>query len=259
MDFCEISGKRDGAFKKFGKIKFALGCPVSAELKKVVSQIEESDWKVLKTKKDKFTGEEKVIMEGAEVCYVTNTGSKSKKSPEYRFVATRSLMSDQQVLPEISEEESSFQEKLPFPIATINHLKYKVHAIVSNHSREDLNINQLVEWYHQRGGFSEQAHSIMKTDFAGGQLPSKYFGANAAWWWIMMLSLNTIQILKELALGPTRKKKRMKALRFSLFNIPGKVIYHGGELVIRMVRGHPSFQWLLTIRQRINALVAVPT
>ena len=140
------------------------------------------------------------------------------KAPEYRFVATRSLRSDQQILPEINDEESSVV-KLPFPTATINNLKYKIHAIVSNRSREELTVKQLVEWYHQRAGFSEQAHSIMKADFAGGQLPSKYFGANAAWWWIMMLSLNTIQMFKELALVGERKIKRMKSLRFSLFPI----------------------------------------
>jgi hypothetical protein len=259
MDFCEIVKERDKEFKALGKIEFAIGCPVCKELKKAISQVEESDWQVLKTRRDKITGEEQVIMEGAEVCYVTNTGSRSKKSPEYRFVATRSLRSDQQVLPEVGEEESSSQKKLPFPTATMNHLKYKVHAIVSNRSQEDLTVKQLVEWYHQRAGSSEQAHSIMKADFAGGQLPSKYFGSNAAWWWIMMLSLNTIQILKEVALGPDRKSKRMKALRFSLFNIPGKVIHHGDKLIVRIARAHPSFQWLLTIRQRINSLVPAST
>ena len=184
MDFCEIVEKRDKEFKALEKIEFAIGCPVCKELKKAISQVEESEWQVLKTRIDKITGEEQVIMEGAEVCYVTNKGSKSMKSPEYRFVATRSLRSDQQVLLDISEEESSSQKKLPFPTATINHLKYKVHAIVSNCSRKELTVKQLVEWYHQRAGFSEQAHLIMKTDFAGGQLPSKYFGANSAWWWI---------------------------------------------------------------------------
>ena len=105
MDFCEIVKERDKEFKALGKIEFAIGCPVCKELKKAISQVEESDWQVLKTRRDKITGEEQVIMEGAEVCYVTNKGSKSKNAPEYRFVATRSLRSDQQVLPEMSEEE----------------------------------------------------------------------------------------------------------------------------------------------------------
>ena len=32
--------------------------------------------------------------------------------------------------------------------------------------------------------------AIMKSDLAGGQLPSARFGANAAWWAIMILALN---------------------------------------------------------------------
>jgi hypothetical protein len=31
---------------------------------------------------------------------------------------------------------------------------------------------------------------VMKTDLAGGQLPSGLFGANAAWWALMILAHN---------------------------------------------------------------------
>ena len=33
----------------------------------------------------------------------------------------------------------------------------------------------------ERCGRSEHAHAIMKSDLAGGKLPSALFGANAAW------------------------------------------------------------------------------
>ena len=46
----------------------------------------------------------------------------------------------------------------------------------------------------------------------------------------------------------------MKALRFSLINLPGRILDHAGELVIRLVKGHPSFEALIMARQRIMEL-----
>lgn len=41
----------------------------------------------------------------------------------------------------------------------------------------------------------------MKSDLAGGQLPSGLFGANAAWWTLMILALNLSAAMKRLVLG----------------------------------------------------------
>jgi len=69
--------------------------------------------------------------------------------------------------------------------------------IVSNMDWEG---QELVEWHYKRCGRSEQAHSVMKEDLAGGTLPSGDFGENAAWWWIMVLAFNLNAALKGLVL-----------------------------------------------------------
>jgi hypothetical protein len=94
----------------------------------------------------------------------------------------------------------------------------------------------------------------MKEDFAGGKLPSGDFGENAAWWWIMMLSLNLNGIMKKLVLGNSWVKKRMKALRFSLINIPGRLINHARSLFLRLPKEHPSFDLLIKARMKIGKL-----
>ena len=38
----------------------------------------------------------------------------------------------------------------------------------------------LIHWQRERCGKSEEAHSVMKEDFAGGKLPPDDFGENAA-------------------------------------------------------------------------------
>jgi hypothetical protein len=43
--------------------------------------------------------------------------------------------------------------------------------------------------------------AVMKEDLAGGNLPSKLFRANAAWWAIMLLAYNLNNAMKRLVLG----------------------------------------------------------
>ncbi len=72
--------------------------------------------------------------------------------------------------------------QLPFPTIELNQKRYKLSAIVTN---LDWYGELIVHWYRERCGKSEEAHSIMKEDLAGGRLPSSDFGENAAWWWIL--------------------------------------------------------------------------
>ena len=99
----------------------------------------------------------------------------------------------------------------------------------------------------------------MKEDFAGGKLPSSDFGGNAAWWWIMILALNLNSAMKQLVLTESWKTKRMKGLRFSLINLPGRIIKGAQQLVIRIAHGHPSLTILIDARQRIMELGYVPS
>ena len=117
----------------------------------------------------------------------------------------------------------------------------------------------MVNWLHTRCGKSEEAHAIMKEDLAGGKFPSADFGENAAWWWIMILAFNLHAAMKQLVLKESWATKRMKALRFSLINLPGRVIDHARGLVVRLVKGHPSLKVLLDARQRIMAFVPLPS
>ena len=57
---------------------------------------------------------------------------------------------------------------------------YKIFAIVSN--IPDWTPPEIVAWYNARCGQGEALNSVLKSDLAGGQLPSNKFGANAAWW-----------------------------------------------------------------------------
>ncbi len=143
------------------------------------------------------------------------------------------------------------QQSLPFPTMKISQQNYKVFGIVTNMDWEG---ESLIHWHRKRCGKSEEAHSVMKEDFAGAKLPSGDFGENAAWWWIMILAMNLNSAMKRLAFGKVWLTKRMKAFRFSLINIPGRIIERSREMIIRLSRDNPATDLLILARSRIQEL-----
>ena len=116
----------------------------------------------------------------------------------------------------------------------------------------------VIWWLRERCGKSEEAHSAIKSDLAGGQLPSGLFGANAAWWALAILAFNLNAAMKRLALGESWAAKRMKALRFHLIGLPGRVISHARRWIIRLGGGTQALATILDARQKIRALAHGP-
>ena len=86
---------------------------------------------------------------------------------------------------------------------------YKIFGVVTN---RELAGDELIWWYRQRCGKSEEAYGVLKEDLAAGRLPSGNFGANAAWWAITVLACNLNSAMKQLALGKEWVSKRLKSL-----------------------------------------------
>jgi len=234
----------------WGRIEFAIGCDVTPEFKRAVAETAEADWHDMYVERN---GKRiKTGTQWAEVCFVPNRIGHSKNGPAYRYLAKRQLLNSQRQLPGVGQSDVD----LPFPTMMIKQSRYKVLGVVTN---MDWDGEELLHWHHKRCGKSEEAHSVMKEDLAGGKLPSADFGVNAAWWWIMILALNLNNQLKTLALGEEWKPKRLKAIRFYLINLPGKVLERSRSLFIRISGRHPGFELLMKIRQKILALQPQPT
>jgi hypothetical protein len=233
----------EGKNERFGVIEFAVGADVSESFRQAVREVAETDWHRLSRIVDgkmEDTGQE-----WAEVCFVPSWVGHKKHGPVYRYLAIREPM-EQQILPSIEE-----QIRLPFPTMNWGAVKYKVTGIVTN---REIAAAELIWWYRGRCGKSEEAHSIMKEDLAGGKLPSGLFGANAAWWQIMILAFNLNSAMRRLVLGGNWVNRRMKAIRFWLINVPGRVLRHARSLVVRLVGGHVSNEILFEARRRMVSL-----
>jgi hypothetical protein len=229
--------------RRFGVIEFAVGVDVTEAFKRAVRDVSECDWRTLFRVVDGKkidTGQQ-----WAEICFVPSWAGHKKDGPEYRYLAVREAL-EQPVIPGMEGQLS-----LPFPTMDWAAVRYKVTGVVTN---RDLAGDDLIWWYRGRCGKSEEAHSIMKEDLAGGKLPSQHFGANAAWWQIMILAFNVNSAMKRLALGESWVNRRMKAIRFRLINLPGRVLERGRQLFVRLVGGHPSNDIFFEARRRMLCL-----
>jgi hypothetical protein len=100
----------------------------------------------------------------------------------------------------------------------------------------------------------------MKSDLAGGQMPSGLFGANAAWWAIVVLAFNLNALMTHLVLPEGwASKRRKRGLRFALLGVAGRVLGHARRLIVRLAAGHPASILLIEVRSRILGLAPVPT
>ena len=241
----------EGINEKFGKINFSISADINPQFREALGTVKEKEWKTLLKEVD-----DKIIdtgQEWAEVCYVPSWVSHSKKNPDYRYIAIREPIRQL----ELPFEET--QMKLPFPTMDFEKKgKYKISAIVTNRLYDEIEGEDLIWWHRERCGKSEEVHSIMKQDLAGGILPSRYFGVNAAWWAIMILAFNINSAMKRLALGKEWINKRMKAIRFHFINLPGRIITRSRQLFIKVTGAHPSNQLLFQARERIFALTQIP-
>jgi hypothetical protein len=238
LRYCE-----QGEDARFGRIEFAIGADVTPEFKKaVMREVSQEDWQPLYRE---FDGKRiRINQEWAEVCYVPNAIGHRLDAPVYRYLAIREPLGSMD-LPGMPQQE------LPFQTLQMDLQRYKLFGLVTN---MDWDGECLIHWHRERCGKSEEAHSVMKGDFAGGKLPSGDFGENAAWWWIMIMAMNLNTIMKRLVLGGSWVSRRMKAIRYSLITIPGRIVERSRSLIIRLAKGHPAFALYIEARRRIMAL-----
>jgi hypothetical protein len=235
----------EGKDPRFGVIEFAIGADVTAAFRAAVLATPESEWKPLIRYVD---GKAYATdQEWAEVCFVPNWAGHSRNRADYRFLAIREPL---------RQLALGDEEQLPFPTQAFGRKGlHKLFGVVTNRTGPG---DGVIWWLRERCGKSEEVHSALKSDLAGGQMPSGLFGANAAWWALSILAFNLNAAMKQLALGKDWAVARMKALRFHLIGLPGRVVSHARRLIIRLGGGAQALARLVDARARIRALAQGP-
>ena len=257
-----------GGNERFGVIDFAISCDVGDEFKEAASKIAERDWKSLR--KDKYDASR---LECAEMSYVPNSLSSSKKDPEIRFFAIREVFTRRQTskkeikdVPgqkelgfeiaddEITELESGCEGLKKLHLTPMSGKIYKLFGVASNIM--DKSGYEIIHWHRARCGKSEQAHDILKNDFGGSHVPSHLFGVNAAWWNIAVLAMNVCNVMKRYFLPRGYESYRMKTLRYVFFTLVGKVVTHSRRKILKIFSGDAGANLLLYALNKLE--VAMP-
>ena len=129
----------------------------------------------------------------------------------------------------------------------------KYLAVVSN--RDELQAPALLRWHWGKAGTIEHVHDVMKNELGAGVLPCSRFGANAAWYRLSALTYNVLSALKSLALPAELSAARPKRLRFSVFNLAGRISQHAGRMWLRISEQVERLAGLVKARMRLAALL----
>ena len=236
----------EGRDARFGVIEFAVGAPVNAEFRRAVRRVPEGEWRTLPSRNEESPESDQQY---AEVNYVPTWIGNHHLGPEYRFIATRERYRNPPLPGLLTDGE------LPSRVEELRGQWYRVFAMVTNRTGD---AGELIHWSRERCGKGEEIHSAIKGDFAGGRLPSGLFGANAAWWAMVVLASNLNAMFKRLLLPAEWASRRHKAVRFSLIGIAGRVVRRSRTLQIQLRAGHPAYPLLVGARQRLLTLANAP-
>lgn len=251
----------EGRDERFGVIDFAIACPMVKELQKEIQKLPAEAWKPLP---DRLLPDGAPRQEYAEVSYVPNSLGHSKKGPDYRFLATREIFSikeksgkgasnqsdpGQRRLWTIEDMEEFYPALKKLHLSDMGGRLYKTFAIVTNMDWEG---DELIAWQRKRCGKSEEAHHTLKHELAGGHVPSKRFGASAAWWLASVLAFNLLNIVKKNLLPPRFAQSRVKTLRFNLIGVAGRLVNHARRLWIKVSGKSPAGRWLCEAQWKLE-------
>ena len=221
LDWCrkEIPGRP--------RIEFAISADMTEELRAAIQALPEKAWNPLRKVTDKglIVGRK----EWAEVEFVPSKPSRKKWMQPDRYLAIR-------IRPAQGE---LFQDGT----------SYHYFAVVTNLWSWDG--ERLLQWQRERCGTVEKVHDVIKNDLAGGVMPAKRFFANAAWWRLNALTYNVLSVMKRKSLPSSWWSVRLKALRYHLLCIAGRVTDHGRRLYLKIAKGHPSFGLYKEAREKL--------
>ncbi len=189
-----------------GFIGFAISARMSEALHAAILRVPEETWEAY--------GEPhpQEIRECAEVSFVPGERSEHKDTQPLRYVAMR-----------IRRKQGDLFD---------DGEKIRHFAILSN--IREWKAARLIQWHREKAGTIEGVHDVVKNELAGGVMPCKYFGANAAWLRLAVISHNVLTALKRLALPAEMLTARPKRLRFLIFNTPGRLVHHARRILLRL-------------------------
>ncbi|MBC8166770.1 MAG: IS1380 family transposase [Bryobacteraceae bacterium] len=210
--------KREGGPQ--ARIGFAVSVPMHRELQQEVVETPQEHWKL-------YSEDAGAVKEYAVIQHFPEELPVNRYREPLRYLGIRIRRKQQEMF-------EGGREVLHFAVAT---------------NLWDWDPKRILEWHREKAGSIEAVHDVLKNELGAGVLPSKRFGADAAWLRLAIITHNVLSGLKRLALPPELLKARPKRLRFLIFTTPGRLVEHARRTTLRLMRSWNRFtNWLPAIR-----------
>jgi hypothetical protein len=123
-------------------------------------------------------------------------------------------------------------------------VKYTVIATNRMESAEDV-----VTWYNRRGDHSENRIKELKIGFGMERMPCRQCEANAVFFRVGVVAYNLFRLFILKVLATSWHRHQVQTVRWRLYQIAGKIVFHGGQVFLKVRRGFR--QLFADIRLRI--------
>jgi hypothetical protein len=177
-------------------MKFAIGADLDEGVLGAIRAIPKGDWEPYKN---------------GYIAETVHSMSKTKKA--FRLIVIRRPYQGTM----FSEEDVS--------------LKYTVIASNRVESAE-----WVVAWYNQRGDCSENRIKELKIGFGMERMPCGQFEANAVFFRIGVLAYNVYRLFILKTLNKSWHRHQVQTVRWRLYQIAGKIVFHGGQVFLKVSR-----------------------
>lgn len=95
----------------------------------------------------------------------------------------------------------------------------------------------VVTWYNQRGECSENRIKELKIGFGMERMPCGQYEANAVFFRIGTVAYNLFRLFVLNTLGTSWHRHQVQTVRWRLYQIAGKIVFHGGQVFLKVRRG----------------------
>lgn len=177
-------------------MKYAIGADLDEAVLGAIKAISEEEWKPYKN---------------GYIAETVHSMNQTKKA--FRLIVIRRPYQGKL----FSEEEAS--------------LKYTV--IATNRVES---IEWVVSWYNQRGECSENRIKELKIGFGMERMPCGQFEANAVFFRIGVLAYNVYRLFILKTLNKSWHRHQVQTVRWRLYQIAGKIVFHGGQVFLKVRR-----------------------
>jgi hypothetical protein len=221
---CELLDWLDEPCRERGpqgvEIKYTVSARMSDQLAEVARLVPESAWIMSPNQKE---GDD-VLHQWTELEYTPTRKPEKKDAKPRRYIGIRLIKKQGELFADGNDR--------------------KHFAVVTN--REERG-DVVLAWHREKAGTIEHTQDELKNALSGARLPSKFFGANAAWFTLNAIAYNIASALRSALPDPEMKTARIKRLRFNFFNVSARLTRFSRKITLRFAKDSGWIKALLKV------------